>query len=97
MLPGTRQAIPASYKLPLNPVRHQLRCSTCWAFSAVCTLESALRQQMGIVKELSEQHLLNCVNETFVCTEFENAVKALEYVRGPNNYALGKKVYTYHF
>lgn len=89
MLPETRQAIPESYRVPLYPVRHQLRCNACWAFAAVCTLETALQLQLNIAQQLSEQHLVNCVNEDFICTDYSNAIKALQYVK--NEYALGKR------
>jgi len=43
-----------------SPVRDQAACGSCWAFSAVASLESALYRATGRPHLLSEQHMIDC-------------------------------------
>ena len=43
----------------LSPPPHQGRCGSCWAFSAIATVESAFYRATGIKRKLSEQAVLD--------------------------------------
>ena len=51
----------------VNPVRDQSSCGSCWAFSAVSTVESAHAIKHGPLFEFSEQHLVSCDNSQYGC------------------------------
>ncbi|CAL4098254.1 unnamed protein product, partial [Meganyctiphanes norvegica] len=44
----------------INPIRHQGTCGSCWAFSAVSSIESQIFLQNGQLVQLSEQYLVDC-------------------------------------
>lgn len=44
----------------INPIRNQGGCGSCWAFSAVSTLESYFALITGYLPNLSEQNLVDC-------------------------------------
>jgi C1A family cysteine protease len=65
---SSEAALPGSYDLRnykvagrsiITPVKNQLSCGSCWAFSAVANLE-ALGRRAGKNRILSEQTVLNC-------------------------------------
>ncbi len=45
-----------------TPVRNQGGCGSCWAFSAIGTMESAIKLGDGINTNLSEQWLVSCTS-----------------------------------
>ena len=47
----------------VNPVRNQGDCGSCWAFSAVSSMENALWRAQNISVGLSEQELVDCSSE----------------------------------
>ena len=51
----------------LSPVKNQLSCGSCWAFSATSALESFMRINNHTVNRLSEQELVDCSKENFGC------------------------------
>jgi len=51
----------------LSPVKNQLSCGSCWAFSATSALESHMRINNYSVDRLSEQELVDCSKENFGC------------------------------
>ncbi|CAD8193528.1 unnamed protein product [Paramecium octaurelia] len=68
----------------VGPVQNQGSCGSCWAFSAVGALETAVRQSGAKDVELSEQELVDCVrgdyesdgcNGGFMFESFDYATK----------------------
>jgi len=51
----------------VTPVRSQGGCGSCWAFGTVAPLESALKIQLGISVDLSEQYLVSCNTDDWDC------------------------------
>ncbi len=45
----------------VSPVKDQGTCGCCWAFSALGSLESAYAIANGVLVDLSEQNLNDCV------------------------------------
>lgn len=52
----------------VNPIRAQLNCGSCYAFSAVNTIESSYAIKYGTLYEISEQHLVDCQTTAFGCS-----------------------------
>lgn len=50
-----------------TPVKDQNPCGTCWAFGTVGVLESSIKIQDGITRDLSEQYLISCNMEGWNC------------------------------
>jgi len=44
----------------VNAVKNQGQCGSCWAFSAVCSMEFADFQSGGTLNQLAEQELVDC-------------------------------------
>jgi C1A family cysteine protease len=60
------EALPTSVdwrtKGVVNNVKDQGQCGSCWAFSSISALESAVAIKTGILNVLSEQELVDCDN-----------------------------------
>ncbi len=48
-------------------VKDQGNCGSCWAFATVGPLESKIKLQDGVEKDLSEQYLLSCNTDDWDC------------------------------
>lgn len=51
----------------LPPVRNQLSCGSCWAFSTVGAFECAIKIKDGVNVDLSEQYLVSCNQHGWGC------------------------------
>lgn len=63
----------------VNAIKDQGQCGSCWAFSAVCTCESAYAIKTGTLLSYSEQNLVDCVTLSFGCNG-GNPSYAITYV-----------------
>jgi inhibitor of cysteine peptidase len=50
-----------------TPIRDQGSCGSCWAFSVVGALESAILKTDGVSRDLSEQYLVSCNGYGYSC------------------------------
>ena len=51
----------------VTPIKDQAQCGSCWAFSAVATMEGAQARKSGNLTSLSEQDLVDCVVDCYGC------------------------------
>jgi len=52
----------------VNAVKDQGQCGSCWAFSAVGTIEGAWKIKKGTLYSLAEQQLVDCSTANYGCS-----------------------------
>ncbi|XP_060653871.1 procathepsin L-like [Drosophila nasuta] len=76
--PSAKDSLPSSIDWrrsgAVNPIKNQIPCGGCWAFSAVGSLESQHFIHKGKTVFLSEQNLIDCC-------EGSRPIEALDYVK----------------
>lgn len=50
-----------------TPIKDQGSCGSCWAFGTVGPLESQIKLQDGVTRDLSEQYLVSCNMDDWGC------------------------------
>ncbi|MEJ2207439.1 MAG: C1 family peptidase [Anaerolineae bacterium] len=50
-----------------TPIKNQASCGSCWAFGTVGVLESQIKLQDGVTRDLSEQYLVSCNTDGWGC------------------------------
>jgi len=82
------QSVPASFdwrtKGVVGVVKNQGSCGDCWAFSATANIEGLYARKYGILKNFSEQQLLDCSLTNYGCNGgmMENAFSYIKSVGG---------------
>lgn len=51
----------------MNPIREQMSCGSCWAFSSIAAIESRNAIMNGDLFKLSEQELIDCDTTNMGC------------------------------
>ncbi|GAB9464506.1 Papain-like cysteine protease c1 [Globisporangium polare] len=63
--PANKESVPITWDWRehdvVTPVKNQGQCGSCWAFSAVASLESVYAISTGKLESFSEQELVDCV------------------------------------
>lgn len=78
----------------VNPVKNQGSCGSCWAFSAVATMEGAYNKKTGKLTSFSEQELVDCVNDgANTCSVGGEMYQGVEY--GVQNGMMLESDYSY--
>jgi len=70
----------------VTPVKNQNPCGTCWAFSSIGAMESALLRFSRGSKDLSEQYLFDCDNEGYTCSSGGWPEIAADYLKVGGKY-----------
>ncbi|CAL4071859.1 unnamed protein product, partial [Meganyctiphanes norvegica] len=77
-------------EITFNPIQDQNYCGSCWAFSAIASIESKIFIESGQLVKLSEQNLIDCAKGVaFKGCSGGRPGRAIEYVSN-NGIALNK-------
>ncbi len=66
----TPKSLPSSFswQSECTPVKSQGSCGSCWAFAGCGTFEASINIWDHVVRDLSEQWLVNCATDMFGCS-----------------------------
>ncbi|CAH9083364.1 unnamed protein product, partial [Cuscuta europaea] len=78
----------------VTPVKEQLQCGCCWAFSAVAAVEGLNKIKTGELVSLSEQELLDCNGDDMSC-DGGLMEKAFNFIVNNNNGLTAESIYPY--
>ena len=73
----------------VNPIKNQGKCGSCSAFSALSSLESAIAIKTGLLPELSEQNLVDCVYNLDMCIQGGLYSDGWNYIQAQNKNGIG--------
>jgi C1A family cysteine protease len=77
----------------VTPVKNQGSCGSCWAFSAVGSLEGAYSKHFGELKAFSEQHLVACDKFSHGC---QGGLMTNGFIHWMHNAPILEADYPYH-
>ena len=65
----TPKSLPSSFswQSECTPIKNQGYCGSCWAFAGCGTFEASINIWDHVVKDLSEQWLINCATDMYGC------------------------------
>ena len=78
----------------VNAIKSQARCGSCWSFSAIGSLESAYAIANGVLLDMSEQNLVDCVYNSDGC-QGGWMTDAWNYIQQNNNLISTESSYPY--
>ncbi|XP_047318989.1 ervatamin-B-like [Impatiens glandulifera] len=64
----------------VSPIRNQGRCASCWAFSAIATVESINQIVTGQLIDLSEQELIDCDRSVNTGCKTGRQIEAFKFI-----------------
>lgn len=70
----TATSLPSSYNYcttigGCTPITNQDQCGGCWAFATTGVVEQLIKAKDGVARDLSEQFLISCNNQSYSCSK----------------------------
>ena len=86
-----------SVKDVVTPIKDQGQCGSCWAFSAVATMEGAYNYATGSLNSFSEQELVDCTNSGhYTCNVGGEMSDGVDYIASSQSgYIYTERAYPY--
>jgi cathepsin L len=80
----------------VNPIKDQAQCGSCWAFSAIQTIETAWAIAHGTLYSLSESNIVDCCTSCYGCDGGWHYA-AIDYIVNNQNGGVNSEAdYPYH-